>query len=524
MTRIHSILSSMEETTVNRNSPRRGLRAGFATAAIAAVAVLGFAAPASAAPLVDPDALGSITVHKYEKPESPTGLPNDGTEVGGITLDPLAGIEFTLQPVQGIDLGSNSGWTAAGALSGGFDPADPEASITGAGYTLGTGSVLTTDAAGEASFAGLPVGLYLVQETGHPADTTPSAPFLVSIPMTDPTNHDDWLYDVHVYPKNSVIAPTEKTVEDADDVKLGDEIDFTIVSDIPNDDVIDGYKVVDPLDSKLDYVDGSVTVAFQNSAQPLIEGVDYEVIAADGPFINADGVQETRFTVSVRFLADGLLKLAANNADKVVVGLSTTVNTVGEILNQAYTYPNEGSSEFVPGEPGGPTPGESITKWGGLTLHKVAQDGGDLTGAVFQVFTSAEDAAARTNPVALGGETSFEVVNADGTLSLSGLRYSDFADGGAVAPGDDGYIQYYLVEVTAPEGYELLAQPIEFTIDAATTAVGIDLEVTNVRKFTLPFTGGEGAGMFYALGLMLVAGGALFLVIARVRARRIATT
>ena len=523
MTRNQPILSShMKERNVHRKTARRGIRVGIATAAVAVIAALGFAAPASAAPVVDPNALGSITVHKFEKPESPTGLPNNGTEVGGITLDPLAGIEFTIKPVQGIDLATNSGWVDAGTLANSFDPAEPETSVTGAGYTLGAGTALTTDAAGEATFAGLPVGVYVVQETGHPSTTTPAAPFLVTIPMTDPTNHDNWLYDVHVYPKNSVLEPTEKTVEDADDVKLGDEIDFTIVSDIPNEQVIDAYKIVDPLDSKLDYVPGSVTVAFQNSAQTLVEGVDYEVVAADGPYINAAGVQETRFTVTVRFLADGLLKLAANNADQVVVGLTTTVNTVGEILNQAYTYPNEGSNVFVPGNPDGPPPGETITKWGGLTLHKVGMNGTSLTGAVFQVFTSAADAAARTNPVTLGGTTSFEVVNADGTLSLSGLRYSDWANGAAVAPDEAGYIQYYLVEVEAPAGYELLAQPIEFTIDAATTATGIDLEVTNVPKFTLPFTGGAGAGMFYTLGLLLVGGGALFLIVARVRARRIA--
>ncbi len=50
---------------------------------------------------------------------------------------------------------------------------------------------------------------------------TPAAPFLVSVPLTDPDNQDNWIYDVHVYPKNS-IAGAEKTVTDAPDVKLGD--------------------------------------------------------------------------------------------------------------------------------------------------------------------------------------------------------------------------------------------------------------------------------------------------------------
>ena len=52
----------------------------------------------------------------------------------------------------------------------------------------------------------LPLGLYLVMETKSPDQvTTPCEPFLVSVPMTrvGATNpQSDWLYDVHVYPKN----------------------------------------------------------------------------------------------------------------------------------------------------------------------------------------------------------------------------------------------------------------------------------------------------------------------------------
>jgi uncharacterized surface anchored protein len=47
-------------------------------------------------------------------------------------------------------------------------------------------------------------------------------------------------------------------------------------------------------------------------------------------------------------------------------------------------------------------------------------------------------------------------VAGDGTLTLSGLRYSDWANGAAVAPGSADYRTYYLVETTAPAGYELL--------------------------------------------------------------------
>ncbi|MGM1016992.1 MAG: SpaH/EbpB family LPXTG-anchored major pilin [Actinomycetota bacterium] len=483
---------------------RRGLRALIATTAVAAIAAFGVAAPAAAAPLVDPDEVGSITVHKFERPDTPTGLPNNGTEVDTTGLTPLPGVTFEVQQVEGIDLSTNAGWVAASALSGVFDATDPAGSITGAGYTLGAATGQITDANGETTFGGLPVGLYLVQETDFPAGVTPSAPFLISVPLTDPNSSDTWLYDVHVYPKNSV-TEASKTVEDADAIELGDEVTFTITAGIPNEDVIDGYKLVDMLDTKLDYVATAVTLA---DGTTITEGVDYTIVYGAGDN-----------SVTVEFTAAGRAILAANNTTEVVVDIITTVNEIGEIANEALVYPNLPSFDIEPGEPGGPTTTPEVeTRWGGITVEKVDEDSSPLTGAVFQVFTSAEDAAAQINPVTLDGATEFEVVDIDGTLTLDGLRYSDFANGVTVAPGDAGYIQYYLVEIQAPTGYELLAEPIEFTIDATTTAVGVDLTVTNVPDnagFQLPFTGGTGTGLLYLVGFALIAGGIVFLVVRR---------
>ena len=74
-----------------------------------------------------------------------------------------------------------------------------------------------TDSDGKVQFgkatateAGIPLGLYLVIETKTPDQvTTPCQPFLVSVPMTVKENGEassyvptEWLYDVHVYPKN----------------------------------------------------------------------------------------------------------------------------------------------------------------------------------------------------------------------------------------------------------------------------------------------------------------------------------
>ena len=497
-------MNTLSPTAVPRRPARTRILAGIAAAA---AAVLALAAPAVAAPLVDPDALGSITVHKLEAPDTPSGLPSDGTQVDTTGLTPLAGVTFRVRQVTGIDLSTNAGWTDAAGLSGVFDAGDPDGSITGAGFALGAGSSQVTDAAGEAFFGGLPVGLYLVEETGVPAGVTPSAPFLITVPLTDPDNLDAWLYDVHVYPKNAVTTAS-KTVEDAGAVQLGDEVSFTITADIPNVDPIDGYRIVDVLDPKLDYVAAVVTLT---DGTTITEGVDYTIVHDAGTN-----------TVTVEFTAAGRAVLAANNTTQVVVDIVTTVNEVGEIVNQALLYPNAASFDITPGDPGGPTTTPEVeTRWGGITLHKVGTGGAALTGA-FQVFPTPEDAAAQTNPVTLNGTTEFEVTNTDGTLTLTGLRYSDFANGTTVTPGDAGYLQYYLVETRAPDGYELLAQPIEFTITAATTTTGIDLTITNVASnggFELPLTGGTGTGLLYLAGITLIAGGLVVLIVMRRRQR-----
>lgn len=483
---------------MNESKKWRGTRAAAAVLA-GALAALTLAVPASAATpnLVDPAEDGSLTIHKYEAPVTPTDLPNDGTQQT-VDLPALEGVGFTVYKVDTIDLTTNDGWVDASELADLFD--GTTASITGEGYTVtAVGGEQFTNSLGEISLTGLDLGLYYVVETSPLPGSTGVEPFLVTIPLTDPNSDDAWLYDVHVYPKNALTDLT-KTVEDSEDVKLGDEIEFTITADIPNVEVIDGYKIVDALDSKLDYVSTAVTLA------------DGTPLAATDYVISFDAATNT---VTVEFTAAGLLVLAANTGTEVVVEITTTVNTIGEIENTALLYPNAGSYTVLPGDPGGPivTP-PVITKWGEITVEKINEAGTGLAGAVFSVYPTEADAIAGTNAIVLGGTTEFTVA-ADGTVTISGLRYSDWADGEAVALGEDGYQTYWLAEIVAPDGYELLAEPIEFEINATTTEIGIDLEVINVPNnagFELPLTGGTGTTLFWAGGAMLLAG-AVFLAI-----------
>ena len=476
----------------------------FAAAITAgAVLALGIASGASAASpaLIDNTKTGSITVHKFEKPGTPTGLPANGTEqVVPASVKPLAGVTYSAKQLSGYDLTKAADWTALKALT-----------VTTALTAPGSAPITrTTGANGIAAFTGLPLGVYLMQETNYPVGVTPAAPFLLTVPMTDPVKRDAWMYDVHVYPKSSVVGTSEKTVDDSKVQKVGDPVTFTILGNIPTDDVIDGYQIVDPLDSRLTHV--STTVGFDKVGAPtLVKDTDYTLTTAGTPT-----------TVTVRFLAPGLLKLAANNTAHVKVTIATTINAVGDgkIKNQALVFPNLASINATPGDPANPNkpvPTETAeTRLGSVTIEKISSKDAQvkLQGAEFAIYGSLADATAGTNSLRNSA------TSATGTLTFTGLRQSAFANGAVVAPTDPGFQYYWLVETKAPAGYELLSAPVRVTVGDADLT--IDLQVSNSPAnagFTLPFTGSAlSAGIFYGGGGAILLGALLLIVRSRRKA------
>lgn len=167
---------------------------------------------------------GSITIHKYEWNETNKG-PATGEKEDADSLPsndkgekptPLAGATFTVYQVKnanelkkyydGEEVTWPTSWTEYAekdTATGGYKlKSDVTATLTKVGSE-------TTDTSGVVKFEELPLGLYLVLETETPDSVrTACEPFFVSVPMTkvsDDANGGltDWLYDVHVFPKNS---------------------------------------------------------------------------------------------------------------------------------------------------------------------------------------------------------------------------------------------------------------------------------------------------------------------------------
>lgn len=166
-------------------------------------------------PTINTDRKVSLTIHKYEyngdttAQQKGTGSVKDAEKVpktGTDAAKPLPGVQFTIWKVANLD--SYYGVDAALPKVQEFEltgkGADAELKIKATNQVVDGKKSGTTDADGVITFDSTQVsqGLYYVSETDAPANvTTKAAPFLVSLPMTN-ADGNDWIYDVHVFPKN----------------------------------------------------------------------------------------------------------------------------------------------------------------------------------------------------------------------------------------------------------------------------------------------------------------------------------
>lgn len=174
---------------------------------------------------------GSITIYKRSMttalPTEPAGKGETTPNPGG---DPLENVGFTVYKVldagklveyyNGLSTETVKEITVASCFKDGtaataYTKENLKTEIAEAAVKdINNKTELFTNDQGVVKFDNLEVGLYLVMETTLPQAVTQKAdPFLVSIPMTrigageDETtnpNNEVWMYDVTVYPKNSI--------------------------------------------------------------------------------------------------------------------------------------------------------------------------------------------------------------------------------------------------------------------------------------------------------------------------------
>lgn len=460
----------------------------------------------------------NLTIHKYDvtTPGDFTGnntgewIDPDDTSSPIYGLKPMANVVFRITEVQ----------LKSTATVGSTDLSDYEP-VSGA-----TPIYAYTDANGEINWTNLKQAIYKIEEISVTSDgkgiVFDDNSFLLSLPLTV---DGKVLKDIHVYPKNQRLIEKELVTDDINGNSLPWKITVDIPSDIEN---AQELKVSDVLDSRLVYDADSLYVYYKDKDgivdRELTKGTHYTVTEpASG---NSNTLTISITSAGFTELAKGLLGTGTNDP-KLYIEFKTIVNlTEAELAalvdktNPAYDpIENKATLDFT-NEDGNSykatTDPEIVPDLFAIRATKI--DGKDKTkklkGAQFKIYTKIDDVTE-------------EVIT-------SSVLYdpSDPTEEWVVTSDKDGIIwipgltkgTYYLVEIQAPDGYNLLTTYKEVVVNATTDVESDKIEnlivttqIDNYKGFTLPITGGTGTLLLTLVGLALIGTAVIIFVISRKR-------
>lgn len=363
---------------------------------------------------------------------------------------------------------------------------------------------------GQITFTGLTKGTYVIVENKAKSKVdaaeqladSAAVPMTITLPVYKAEG--GWFTTganaVHVYPKNTVDKPTiDKVVNESDKhdtVAYGDTKIFKITSTMP--DGIADYTV-------LTYSDQfSKGLSYQGNLTVLKNG---ESISAENYQLTVVGTKAAAISVAftepyIKTLLPGdviTITYQASINEDAVMGTANPNDvkvTYGHNPNFTKDYELEEIPELHTG-------GAKFVKQDRTTQEK-------LNGAEFVVQNSANKYLKQTVTNGVITATSWVdtkekatkfISNAEGTFEVTGLAY-----GSAKQTPDAASSTYKLVEVTAPTGYALLQEPVEFTVNASSYEDTNTIKVNN-SKVTIPQTGGIGSAIVIGLGLLAISFG-----------------
>lgn len=409
---------------------------------------------------------------------------------------------------------------------------------------------------------GLPAGYYLVKEANVPNDDS-ATDYIVQV-----------LGNVTMNPKDTDIPTVEKKVaeeekyrqdggygmyyNDVADWNIGDRVPFKLIGSIPDMSDYDTYTYVfhDTLSAgmTLDMNSFDVYVAHKKNEDPVAEGW-VEIPAEEYTLTQTDN----GFTLAIDDLK-GFPYVNEPDRDYILVFYDAILNENAEIGLDG--NPNNVSLEFS-NDPNGESTGRTaedtvIVFTYELDGTKVDGENADtkLEGAQFVLLNGGKTEAAMvvngkmTGWVKVYSEAEGENLQMPATYEEWVERYGEnnvilsSDENGAfnISGLDDG--TYYLREIKAPAGYNLLEEDVKAVISAETangqtwnstaadafTALTISVNdaeavngnldtgivnvtVANNQGTTLPETGGIGTTIFFVLGGVLVVGAGVLLVV-----------
>lgn len=345
---------------------------------------------------------GSLTIHKYLMDDlGLAGAAGVGNELTAAELPtsavPVEGVAFDVYKID-----TTASVPMGGSVKYTIDSAKTTLTVTD-GATVTTYPITSvgqkkTDASGVAKWDSLAKGYYFAVE--NLADSTPKqggndikiasavAPFVVSVPMTNPTGNG-WITDVHAYPKNQPLT-IEKTVNKPT-ITVGEGVRYTIKPTVPYDiKTTKSYVITDVLDEALTFDDSSVQVRKLNadgsvntSAAGLIPASNYVV---------AESTVGTSNKVTWTFTDAG--RVALDGESKIAIIFDAKVNE--KILNKPTNVVENKATVELTNEFDQKSENESIpvkVNTGTIQINKTANDTSSaLAGAKFKIAKTAADA------------------------------------------------------------------------------------------------------------------------------------
>lgn len=362
------------------------------------------------------------------------------------------------------------------------------------------GRVLRADG-NSVSVSGLPLGYYFVSSTSG------------ALCNLTTTNNEVTIHD-----KNDI--PFDK-VDDKDSVEIGETVTYTITGKVPDTTGFETYtyEIADTMSNGLTFNKDSVVVKINDVllSKPTTGATDADYTIT----YDVDG-NANSFKVSI-----DVMKQSANVGKAITVTYTAKVNenAVATIeKNKAtLTYsndPTDGSKTTT-------TPPDEETVYSAkIVINKYAA--GDetkkLSDAKFVLYREVT-AEGQTNVVKEYYKyiPAKEADGADPKVEAAVTWVANKADATPQITDSNGAANfiglkngtYYLEEIEAPAGYNLLKEPVTITIsgsDANVSTLTATAEVANSTGAELPSTGGMGTTIFYVLGAVLVVGAGVLLV------------
>ena len=156
----------------------------------------------------------------------------------------------------------------------------------------------------------------------------------------------------------------------------------------------------------------------------------------------------------------------------------------------------------------------SLNLWT-IRLKKVNPEGENLAGAVFALYSPDRTEQLVGNVPGIPGE----IVNAGQTLYLAQTATSDTE--GQIEWNNLLASYYYLLEVQAPEGYNLPEMNGQILYRSSSAGNIAELTVVNEAGYELPETGGPGTMLYTKLALMLIGTGTILLCLQQEKRKRV---